>query len=123
MKILKELEENKMADSVVEDAFIKVQSSAGKGFHQPFPGKTHCLLNMKQLTFSPLSTRGSARRKPTVPLSILTLMVTKTGRSARELEQQELKSTHMNLYSVSRGGSSFYVRWGFTSSKVGVHIE
>ena len=23
----------------------------------------------------------------------------------------------------SRGGSSFYVRWGFTSSKVGVHIE
>ena len=29
-----------------------------------------------------------------------------------------------NLKFVSaQGGSSFYVRWGFTSSKVGVHIE
>ena len=25
--------------------------------------------------------------------------------------------------SETRGGSSFYVQWGFTSSKVGVHIR
>ena len=28
-----------------------------------------------------------------------------------------------DFHGANRGGSSFYVRWGFTSSKVGVHIR